>query len=88
MAADVAADNVAGLVAALKRAPDKYTYGSIGRGSLSHLSMVSLAMKAGVNLVHLPFPGSPAAVTALVRGDVQMAVLPAAAVVPWAWRAS
>ena len=39
--------------------------------------MASLAMKAGVNVVHLPFPGSPAAVTALLRGDVQMAVLPA-----------
>jgi hypothetical protein len=38
--------------------------------------MASLAMKAGVTVVHLPFPGSPAAVTALLRGDVQMAVLP------------
>ena len=38
--------------------------------------------KAGVKVVHLPFPGSPAAVTALLRGDVQLAVLPAASVVP------
>jgi tripartite-type tricarboxylate transporter receptor subunit TctC len=42
--------------------------------------MASLAMKAGVNVVHLPFAGSPAAVTALLRGDVQMAVLPAASI--------
>lgn len=82
VASDVAAADVPGLLAALRQAPDKYTYGSIGRGSLSHLSMLSLGMKAGVGLVHLPFPGSPAAVTALVRGDVQMAVLPAASVVP------
>ena len=46
--------------------------------------MASLAIKAGVSVVHLPFPGSPAAVTALVRGDVQMAVLPAASVAPLA----
>jgi tripartite-type tricarboxylate transporter receptor subunit TctC len=80
----VAADSVESLLAAIKSAPDTYTYGSIGRGSLSHLAMASLALKAGVNLVHLPFPGSPAAVTALLRGDVQMAVLPAASVAPLA----
>ena len=68
------------MLAAIKRAPDRYTYGSIGRGSLSHLAMASLARKAGVSLVHLPFPGSPAAVTALLRGDVQMAVMPAGSV--------
>jgi tripartite-type tricarboxylate transporter receptor subunit TctC len=73
----VAADSVEGLLAAIRREPDKFTYGSIGRGSLSHLAMASLAMKAGVSV---PFPGSPAAVTALLRGDVQMAVLPAASV--------
>jgi tripartite-type tricarboxylate transporter receptor subunit TctC len=76
----VAADSVESLLAAIRREPDKFTYGSIGRGSLSHLAMASLAMKAGVSVVHLPFPGSPAAVTALLRGDVQMAVLPAASV--------
>ena len=80
----VAADGVESLLQAIKRAPDKYTYGSIGRGSLSHLAMASLALKAGVNLVHLPFPGSPAAVTALLRGDVQMAVMPAGSVAPLA----
>jgi tripartite-type tricarboxylate transporter receptor subunit TctC len=80
----VAADNVADLLALIKGAPDRFTYGSIGRGSLSHLAMASLALKAGVNLVHLPFPGSPAALTALLRGDVQMAVMPAGAVAPLA----
>jgi tripartite-type tricarboxylate transporter receptor subunit TctC len=80
----VAAEGVENLLAAIKSAPDKYTYASIGRGSLSHLAMASLALKAGVNLVHLPFPGSPAAVTALLRGDVQMAVMPAGSVAPLA----
>jgi tripartite-type tricarboxylate transporter receptor subunit TctC len=84
LAPNVAADSVESLIAAIKREPDKFTYGSIGRGSLSHLAMASLAIKAGVSLVHLPFQGSPAAVTALLRGDVQMAVLPAASVAPQA----
>ena len=80
----VTAASVEGLLAAIKSAPDQYTYASIGRGSLSHLAMASLARKAGVSLVHLPFPGSPAAVTALLRGDVQMAVMPAGSVAPLA----
>jgi tripartite-type tricarboxylate transporter receptor subunit TctC len=84
LAPTVAADSVASLIAAIEREPDKFTYGSIGRGSLSHLAMASLAMRAGVTVVHLPFPGSPAAVTALLRGDVQMAALPAASVAPQA----
>jgi tripartite-type tricarboxylate transporter receptor subunit TctC len=77
----VAAGSVAELVALLKQDAAKFTYGSIGRGSLSHLAMEALAIKAGVKLVHLPFQGSPAAVTALLRGDVQLAALPAASVV-------
>jgi tripartite-type tricarboxylate transporter receptor subunit TctC len=78
----VAAGSVPELLALLKKDAGKFTYGSIGRGSLSHLAMESLASKAGVKLVHLPFQGSPAAATALIRGDVQLGVLPAASVVP------
>ncbi len=78
----VGAGNVADLLVLLKNDPAKFTYGSIGRGSLSHLAMESLAIKAGVKLAHVAFQGSPAAVTALLRGDVQMAALPAASVVP------
>ena len=78
----VGAKSVKDLLEMMERDPDNFTYGSIGRGSLSHLAMASLAAKAGARVVHLPFPGSPAAVTALLRGDVQMAVLPAASVVP------
>ena len=77
----VGARNVKDLLGQMERDPDNFTYGSIGRGSLSHLAMASLAAKANAKVVHLPFPGSPAAVTALLRGDVQMAVLPAASVV-------
>jgi tripartite-type tricarboxylate transporter receptor subunit TctC len=81
---DVGAKNVADLLGMMGRDPDNFTYGSIGRGSLSHLAMESLARKADAKLVHLPFAGSPATVTALMRGDVQVAVLPAASVVPQA----
>jgi len=80
----VKADDVSALIAIMKKDADKIAYGSIGRGSLSHLAMESFAAKAGVRLLHVPYAGSPAVVTALLRGDVQVAVLPAGAVVPHA----
>lgn len=80
----VGAKSVADLVAALKADPQKFTFGSIGVGSLSHLAMEAIAQKAGVKLVHLPMQGSPAAMTALMRGDVQVACLPSIAVSPHA----
>ncbi len=78
---DLAAASVGELLALLRREPGRLNFASIGVGSLSHLAMEAIAMEGGVRPVHVPFQGSPAAVTALIRGDVQMAVLPAGAVV-------
>jgi tripartite-type tricarboxylate transporter receptor subunit TctC len=74
---------VADFVALLKKDAGKISYGSIGAGSLSQLCMEAIALKAGGGkMVHVPYPGSPAAVTALLRGDVQAACLPAISVTP------
>jgi tripartite-type tricarboxylate transporter receptor subunit TctC len=77
-------NSVAELVALLKKEPGKYNFGSIGNGSLSHLTMEAIAIKSDAKLVHIPYPSSPAAMTAVIRGDVQMACLPAIAVTPHA----
>ncbi|MEW6449353.1 MAG: tripartite tricarboxylate transporter substrate binding protein [Pseudomonadota bacterium] len=79
---DLGVNTVADLIALLKKEPGKYNFGSIGNGSLSHLTMEAIAQKSGAKLVHIPYPGSPAAMTALIRGDVQMVVLPAISVTP------
>ncbi|MBV9077184.1 MAG: tripartite tricarboxylate transporter substrate binding protein [Methylobacteriaceae bacterium] len=76
--------SVAELLAKLKGDSGKLNFGSIGLGSLSHLAVEALAAKAGGTVVHVPYQGSPAVVTALTRGDVQLAVMPAGAVVPQA----
>jgi tripartite-type tricarboxylate transporter receptor subunit TctC len=81
---DLGVKNVADLIALLKKEPGKYNFGSIGNGSLSHLTMEAIAQKSGAQLVYIPYPSSPAAMTALVRGDVHMTVLPAIAVTPQA----
>jgi tripartite-type tricarboxylate transporter receptor subunit TctC len=79
---DVKVNGVAELVALLKREPGKYNFGSIGNGSLSHLAMEAIALKSGTQMVHVPYPSSPAAMTAIIRGDVQMGCLPAISVTP------
>jgi len=77
-------NTVAELVALLKKNPGKYNFASIGNGSLSHLAMEAIAIKAGTQLVHVPYASSPQAVTAVIRNDAQMACLPAIAVTPQA----
>jgi tripartite-type tricarboxylate transporter receptor subunit TctC len=74
---------VAEFVALLKTDAGKISYGSIGVGSLSQLCMEAIGLKAGGGkMVHIPYGGSPQAVTAVIRGDVQAACLPAIAVTP------
>ena len=78
--ASLPVNNVAELIAMLKKDPGKYNFGSIGNGSLSHLAMEAIAQKSGTQLVHIPYGSSPQAMTAVMRGDVQMAVMPAISV--------
>jgi len=69
-------NSVAELMELIRRNPGKYA------GSLSHLAMEAIALKSGARLVHVPYTSSPQTMTALIRNDVQMACLPAIAVVP------
>jgi tripartite-type tricarboxylate transporter receptor subunit TctC len=74
---------VAEFVALLKTDAGKISYASIGVGSLSQLCMEAIGLKAGGGkMVHIPYGGSPQAITAVIRGDVQAACLPAIAVTP------
>jgi tripartite-type tricarboxylate transporter receptor subunit TctC len=75
-------NNLAELIAYLKARPGKGNYASIGVGSLSHLTMELVALRSATDIVHVPYPGSSQAVTALLAGEVDMACLPALSVLP------
>ncbi len=77
---ELGVNSVPELIALLKKNPGKYNYGSIGNGSLSQLAMEAIALASGTKLVHVPYNSSPAAVTALIQNDVQIACLPAISV--------
>jgi tripartite-type tricarboxylate transporter receptor subunit TctC len=81
---DLKVNTVGELIALLKANPGKYNFASIGNGSLSQLAMEALALKAAAKIVHVPYPGSPAAITSVIRNDTQMACLPAISVTPLA----
>ncbi len=81
---EIKVKTVAELIALLKSNPGKYNFSSIGNGSLSHLAMEAIAIKAGAKLVHVPYPSSPQAITAVIRNDTQMTCLPAISVTPHA----
>ena len=60
------------LVAYAKANPAKLNYASVGNGSSSNLSMELLKSMAGIDVVHVPFNGSPPAVMATVQGETHM----------------
>jgi len=64
----------------VKARPGKLNYGSVGNGSASHLTMELLKMRSGIDIVHVPYPGSPQVTTAIVAGQIQAGfVVPATA---------
>jgi tripartite-type tricarboxylate transporter receptor subunit TctC len=57
-------------IAAAKSQPGKLNYGSVGNGSASHLTMELLKQLTGIELVHVPYPGSPQVNTAILNGQI------------------
>lgn len=69
---DVPAKTVQELVALAKKEPGKINYASSGAGSTQHIAAEMFKDAAGVNIVHVPYKGSSAALIDLVSGQVQM----------------
>ena len=58
------------LVAFAKGRPGQIAYGSSGNGTIVHLSMELLKSMAGLDMIHVPFKGSPLSVVALLSGEI------------------
>jgi tripartite-type tricarboxylate transporter receptor subunit TctC len=74
------ARSVAELVAAARANPGTILYGSSGNGTSPHLSGELFNLAADVKLVHIPYKGSPQAVTDLLAGRVQVMFSPVSTV--------
>jgi tripartite-type tricarboxylate transporter receptor subunit TctC len=68
----VPGNNVKELIAAMKAAPGKFTYGSFGTGSTAHLAGELFNSAAGVTSTHVPYKGGGPAITDLIGGQISM----------------
>jgi len=65
-------NNIRELIEYAKANPGKVNYASAGSGVTNHLIMESFRSTAGIDLTHVPYKGSPPAITDLIAGQVQI----------------
>lgn len=66
-------NSVADLIATAKAAPGKLSYGTPGIGTSPHLCMELFKSMAGVDLQHVPYKGTAAAVMDVIGGQIDVA---------------
>jgi len=65
-------DSVQQLIAYVKSNPGKINYASAGNGSTHHFCGELLKSMAGIDILHIPYKGSPPAIAGLLGGEVSM----------------
>ena len=61
---------------AARAAGSQWNYGTPGIGTVAHLGMELLKSRAGLQAVHVPYPGNPQVIAAMIGGQLQMSLLP------------
>ncbi|MGC2519158.1 MAG: tripartite tricarboxylate transporter substrate binding protein [Burkholderiales bacterium] len=72
----------ADVIRAAKAAPGTLTFGTIGNGSLAHLTMTLIEQAAGIKLVHVPYKGGGPLTQDALGGQIDFAVASVAAQAP------
>jgi tripartite-type tricarboxylate transporter receptor subunit TctC len=73
--AKLEARNLQEFIALAKRKPGALNYGSIGIGSSPQLGAEMFKSLAEISITHVPYRSAPAALTALLAGDIEMFML-------------
>ena len=66
-------NSVKDLIALAKAKQGKVFYGSAGNGTAGHLGMELIKTMAGIDMVHVPYKGSPPVLTDLLAGQIAVA---------------
>ena len=61
---------------AARNGGDKWSYGTPGVGTVGHIGMELLKTKTNISPVHVPYPGNPQVINAMISGQIQLALLP------------
>jgi tripartite-type tricarboxylate transporter receptor subunit TctC len=72
----------ADVVVAAKAKPGSVSIGSVGNGSLGHLTMVLVQQAAGISLVHIPYKGGGPMTADAVGGQIDLAIGSVAVITP------
>lgn len=75
-------NSVGDLVAAAKANPGGLNYASAGIGSAVHLNTEKFKLQAGIQVLHVPFKGTPEAMTEVMAGRVDFFFAPLVAALP------
>jgi tripartite-type tricarboxylate transporter receptor subunit TctC len=70
------------LIALARSKPGELTYASVGVGTVPQLACELISIREHIKLVHVPYPGSPPAVTDLLAGRVSMMLGVASTIMP------
>jgi tripartite-type tricarboxylate transporter receptor subunit TctC len=73
---------VADLIAAAKKSPGALNFGSAGTGSGTHINGEKFKLAAGIDVVHIPYKGTPEAITDTMTGRVTYFFSPISAALP------
>lgn len=74
--------SVADLVAAARGKPGQLNYASAGVGSATHLNAEKFRLQAGIEALHVPYKGTPEAMTNVIGGSNDWFFAPLASALP------
>ena len=75
--------NVADLIAQAKQKPGQLNFGSAGQGSGTHINGEKFKLAAGIDVVHIPYKGTPEALTDTMAGRITYFFSPISAALPF-----
>jgi len=70
------------MIDVIRKNPGKYNYASVGNGSPHQLFMEALKTEYGLDIQHVPYKGTPAALSDLLAGSIQVMFADATIAVP------
>jgi tripartite-type tricarboxylate transporter receptor subunit TctC len=75
-AANAPGANAQDFFVAARNAGNKWSYGTPGIGTVGHIGMELLKTRTNIDPVHVPYPGNPQVINAMISGQIQLALLP------------
>jgi tripartite-type tricarboxylate transporter receptor subunit TctC len=79
---DMNVKNLAQFVEVVRERPGALNYGSVGPGSASQLAMEMFKDRAKLDIAHIPYPGFPQVISAIIAGDIQASFMVPAIAMP------